>query len=70
MLTLPHDRSYICFSQPGPLDKVGEDFDARGRLSPSMIDVAGVPRDADVYLCGPNRFVADMTAGLSIFGIA
>ncbi len=70
MLTLTHGRSYICYTQPGPLDKIGEDFDAKGHLSQSMIGAAGVPRDAEVYLCGPNRFMADMKAELSIFGIS
>ena len=66
---LTHGRSYVCFSRPGSLDKIGEDFDAKGRLSRSMFDAAGVPRDADVYLCGPNRFMADMKEELSAFGI-
>jgi MOSC domain-containing protein YiiM/ferredoxin-NADP reductase len=37
-LTLPHGRSYICYSRPGPRDKKGEDFDATGRLSRSVFD--------------------------------
>jgi ferredoxin-NADP reductase/MOSC domain-containing protein YiiM len=69
MLTLPHGRSYVCFSRPGPLDKIGEDFDVRGHLSLPMFDAAGVPRDAEVYLCGPNRFMADMKEALSTFGV-
>ena len=40
-----------------------------GRLSQSMFEAAGVPRDADVYLCGPNRFMADMKEALLTFGI-
>src|SRR5262249_55508181 len=31
--TLAHGRSYVCFSRPGLLDRIGEDFDVRGRLS-------------------------------------
>src|SRR5262249_4419577 len=69
MLTLAHGRSYVCFSRPGSLDKIGEDFDIRGRLSLSMFDAAGFPQDAEVYLCGPNRFMADMKGALSTFGI-
>ena len=69
MLALAHGRSYVCFSRPGSLDKIGEDFDFRGRLSRSMFDAAGVPPDADVYLCGPNRFMADMKEALSTFGV-
>jgi ferredoxin-NADP reductase/MOSC domain-containing protein YiiM len=69
MLTLTHGRSYVCFSRPGSLDKIGEDFDVRGRLSLSMFDAAGVPQDAEVYLCGPNRFMADMKEALSTLGV-
>jgi ferredoxin-NADP reductase/MOSC domain-containing protein YiiM len=70
VLSLTHGRSYVCFSRPGSLDQIGQDFDATGHLSQSMFDAAGVPRDADVYLCGPNRFMADMKAALSTFGVA
>jgi ferredoxin-NADP reductase/MOSC domain-containing protein YiiM len=70
MLALAHGRSYVCYSRPGSLDKMGKDFDAIGHLSRSVFDEAGVPRDADVYLCGPNRFMADMKEALASLGIA
>src|SRR4051812_42468790 len=60
MLALTHGRSYVCYSSPGLRDKMGEDFDAAGHLSGAVLDKAGVPREADVYLCGPIRFMADM----------
>lgn len=68
MLKLPHGRSYVGYSRPGIRDKMGEDFDAAGHLSRSAFDKVGVPRDADVYLCGPNRFVADMKEALAAAG--
>ena len=70
MLALTHGRSYVCYSRPRSRDKMGEDFDATGRLSRSVFDRAGVPRDADVYLCGPNRFMADMKEALATLGVA
>jgi len=70
MLALTHGRSYVCYSRPGSRDKMGEDFDATGHLSRSVFDQAGVPRDADVYLCGPNRFMADMKEALATLGVA
>jgi ferredoxin-NADP reductase len=70
MLALAHGRSYVCYSRPGSGDKMGKDFDAIGHLSRSVFDEAGVPRDADVYLCGPNRFMADMKEALASLGIA
>ncbi len=68
--SLTHGRAYVCYSKPGPGEKIGEDFDFAGHLSRSVFDDAGVSRDADVYLCGPNRFMADMKAALSDFRVA
>jgi ferredoxin-NADP reductase/MOSC domain-containing protein YiiM/ferredoxin len=70
MLALRNGRSYVCYSRPDPRDKTGKDFDVTGHISRSVFDDIGVPHDADVYLCGPNRFMADMKAELSSFGIA
>ena len=69
MLGLAHGRSYVCYSSPGAQDKRGEDFDATGHLSRSVLDAAGVSREADVYLCGPTRFMADMKAALADLGV-
>src|SRR5262249_1146575 len=38
MLALPNGRSFVCYSRPGSRDKMGEDFDATGHLSPSVFD--------------------------------
>jgi ferredoxin-NADP reductase/MOSC domain-containing protein YiiM len=70
MLALPRGRSYICYSTPGSLDQLGGDFHAAGHWSRSLFEEAGVPREAEVYLCGPSRFMADMKTELAIFGIA
>ena len=70
MLTLTRGRSYVCYSKPGSSDKMGEDFDAAGHLSQSVFDEVGVPREADVYICGPTRFMAEMKAALTTFGVA
>ena len=70
MLALTHGRSYVCYSRPDSRDRVGEGFDASGRLSRSVFEEVGVPREADVYLCGPTRFMADMKEALAAVGIA
>jgi ferredoxin-NADP reductase/MOSC domain-containing protein YiiM/ferredoxin len=67
---LTHGRSYVCYSKPGSRDEMGEDFDAAGRLSGSVFGEVGLPRDADVYLCGPTRFMAEMKQALAAFGVA
>jgi MOSC domain-containing protein YiiM/ferredoxin-NADP reductase len=66
---LAHGSSYVCFSRPGAIDRLGADFDATGRLSRAMFDKVGLTPDADVYLCGPSRFMADMRAALAERGV-
>jgi ferredoxin-NADP reductase/MOSC domain-containing protein YiiM/ferredoxin len=66
---LGRGRAYVCFSQPEVADRLGTDFDAVGRLSRAMFDNVGLIPDTDVYLCGPSRFMADMRAALTEFGV-
>src|SRR5690348_11247338 len=70
MLALAHGRSYVCYSSPGARDRLGAGFDASGHLSRSAFDEIGIPREADVYLCGPTRFMADMKEALAASGVA
>ena len=67
---LAHGRSYVAFSWPDVDDRPGTDFDAAGHLSRAAFETVGLTPDADVYLCGPNRFMADMRAALAEFGVA
>jgi ferredoxin-NADP reductase len=67
---LPKGRSYVCYSKPSAADKQGEDFDATGHLSPAVFAEFGVTPNAEVYLCGPTRFMADMREALSASGLA
>ncbi len=64
---LPDTHRIVCYSHPGPDD---EAFDVTGRLSGDVIEQAGVPIDADFYLCGPGPFMQDITAALSARGTA
>jgi ferredoxin-NADP reductase len=69
MPALVNARFYVCFSKPDPQDRLGIDFDAAGHLSQSVFDAIGLPREADVYICGPARFMADMKAALAAVGV-
>jgi ferredoxin-NADP reductase/MOSC domain-containing protein YiiM/ferredoxin len=69
MLALKNGRSYVCYSRPGSHDKIGEDFDAAGHLSLTSLAKVELPQMADVYLCGPNRFMADMKVALASMGV-
>ncbi len=66
---LPNGRSYVCFSRPEVADRLGTDFDAAGRFSQATFDKVGLTQDADVYLCGPSRFMADMKTALAELGV-
>ena len=70
MLAFPHGRSYVCYSRPGSHDTTTGDFDATGHLSRSVFDEVGVPREADVYVCGPTPFMAEMKEALAAVGVA
>src|SRR5262249_35190258 len=70
MAALPNGRSYVCYSRPGSHDQITSDFDATGRLSRSTFDTVRIPQDAEVYLCGPARFMADMKEALAMLGVA
>ena len=69
MPALTHGHSYVCYSRPGSQDKKGDGFDATGHLSRSILDEAGVSRDADVYICGPTRFMSDMKEALATLSV-
>jgi ferredoxin-NADP reductase/MOSC domain-containing protein YiiM/ferredoxin len=64
---LPGGRRIICYSRPASDDR---GFDVAGRLTATVLDEAGVPIDADVYLCGPAAFMHDISAALHARGTA
>lgn len=68
--TLVRGRSRIWYSQPDADDRVGQDYDATGRLGIKDLEDLRVPRDADFYLCGPSSFLDDLTIGLPAWGVA
>ncbi|HVT10250.1 MAG TPA: MOSC and FAD-binding oxidoreductase domain-containing protein [Polyangia bacterium] len=69
MRSLPGGRSHVVYSQPGSGDEIGQDFDAAGHLSRDVFAEVSLPQDAEVYLCGPPRFMTEMKQGLEAFGV-
>jgi ferredoxin-NADP reductase/MOSC domain-containing protein YiiM len=61
---LPRAHVCVCYSQPGPDDRLGREFDRPGRVTPDLLDSLQVPLEADFYLCGPSAFLRDLTRGL------
>ena len=48
----------------------GKDYDIAGRLDLAALERAGVPVDADYYLCGPEGFMRAIAAALTARGVA
>jgi len=69
-VALPRCRNHTLYSRPDPTDQPGRDFDEAGHLSISVLDALGAPRDADFYLCGPSRFMNELTSGLRARNVA
>jgi ferredoxin-NADP reductase/MOSC domain-containing protein YiiM len=67
---LPLARSYVAYSRPSPADRLGEQYDAPGRLSLAVLQQLEVPRQADFYLCGPPAFLSSFTQDLMSWGVA
>jgi len=67
--SLPHCHSLIGYSQPEGRDRIGVDYDFHGHLGLSSLKQLNVPKTADFYLCGPARFLAELTASLVSYGV-
>jgi ferredoxin-NADP reductase/MOSC domain-containing protein YiiM len=57
-------RRVIAYSRPGACDRP----DATGRITIQTLLDAGIPVDADYYLCGPERFMHGLSAALAARG--
>jgi ferredoxin-NADP reductase len=61
-----HGHRVLAYSRPG----AGETgFDVTGRIDLGVLDRAGVPTDADYYLCGPDAFMSAIGAMLAARGV-
>jgi ferredoxin-NADP reductase/MOSC domain-containing protein YiiM len=68
--SLPLGHVYVCYSRPSAGDRLGQDYDAPGRLGLPLFNQLGVPRDADFYLCGPAEFLKSLTSALEGWGVS
>ncbi len=68
--SLPHAHRVIAYSRPAPGELAGSSFDMIGHVDSGLIDTAGVPIDADYYLCGPDGFMRDVSAALTARGVS
>lgn len=66
---LPRAHRLVAYSRPRPDVPVGAGVDIHGRLTLTALEGAGVPPDADFYLCGPDAFLREMRAALTALGV-
>jgi ferredoxin-NADP reductase/MOSC domain-containing protein YiiM len=66
LAALPAAHRVVVYSRP---DGAGE-HERSGRLDLAVLDSAGVPIDADYYLCGPDGFMRAIGAALTARGVA
>jgi ferredoxin-NADP reductase/MOSC domain-containing protein YiiM/ferredoxin len=67
---IPGSHSIVAHSKPAPTDRLGKDFDVQGHLDFASLQKLGIPTEADFYLCGPTRFLADMNRCLIALGVS
>lgn len=67
---LPDAHRTVVYSQPLERDRLGIDYDLRGRLTSTRLLESRIPASADVYLCGPETFMSDMRQALAAVPIA
>ena len=68
LAALPGARRLVVYSRPATTDTAGSDYDLAGRLDLAVLEQAGVPADADYYLCGPDGFMRAIGAALTARG--
>jgi ferredoxin-NADP reductase len=66
---LPNAHSFVTYSQPSQGEELGNDYDARGHLTLSLLQPLHLPQAADFYLCGPPAFLAEWTTALQSWGV-
>jgi ferredoxin-NADP reductase/MOSC domain-containing protein YiiM len=68
LTALPNARSQIYYTADA--DGPSEEGVIHGRLDRGALAALELPADADAYVCGPNGFMAAMTAALADLGLA
>lgn len=66
---LQNARLMVVYSQPLVTDALGAEYDRQARLAAHQLLELGIPENADVYLCGPATFMADMRDALAAIPI-
>jgi ferredoxin-NADP reductase len=60
---------HVCFSRPEPEDRIGINYDSKGRIDSTLLTALLPPADYDFYLCGPSEFMNTLYSGLTATGV-
>ncbi len=66
---LAHVHRRVFYSRPAPTDHEGANYDAVGHITPEALVDAGVPIEAEFYLCGPTAFMDALRGGFAELGV-
>jgi ferredoxin-NADP reductase/MOSC domain-containing protein YiiM/ferredoxin len=69
LASLPDSHRLVAYSRPAAAETRSNDHDVTGRLDLAVLEHAGVPKDADYYLCGPDGFMRAIGAALTAHGV-
>jgi ferredoxin-NADP reductase/MOSC domain-containing protein YiiM len=70
LAALADSHRLVAYSRPADDDGLGVDHDVTGRIDVGALERAGVPLDADYYVCGPDGFMRAIGTALAARGVA
>jgi len=65
----PQFQVRICYSQPGPDDRLGEDYHHAGRVNAELLRRELPSNNFRFYYCGPGTMMEALTSELKLWGV-
>lgn len=65
----PNFRLCLCFSDPLPSDRAGQDYQHRGRVDVNLLRMQLPLKPYHFYICGPTPMMESLVAGLEDWGV-
>lgn len=62
-------RLHVCYSNPSPDDKLGTDYQHKGRVTVDLFKEVLPSNNYDYYMCGPGPLMESITTGLTEWGV-
>lgn len=65
----PNIHLRLCYSQPGPDDRLGEDYHLHTRVTVELLKSELPSNNFQFYYCGPGLMMESLTSGLKSWGV-